>query len=114
MNKLEFSTNWNKKLNCKCFTTIRLHNPQKYFIGEVFAIMLNEKNVGFAKLKDLKQIKIDEINNFMSFLDTGYNAATTKEIIKNIYKSKQINFETQVFDYCVFEYQDPQTEMRFL
>lgn len=111
MNKLEFSTNWNKKLNCKCFTTIRLHNPQKYFIGEVYAIILNNKTIGFAKLKDLRQIKISEITNFMSFLDTGYNAATTQDIIKSIYKTKHLNFETQIFDYCVFEYDNPQTEL---
>lgn len=30
MNTLNFSKNWNNKLDCKVFTTLRLHNPNKY------------------------------------------------------------------------------------
>ena len=33
--RLEFTENWNGKLNCSTFTTMRLHNPQKYCVGAI-------------------------------------------------------------------------------
>ena len=31
--RLEFEENFNGKLNCRCFTTIRLHHPVRNAIG---------------------------------------------------------------------------------
>ncbi|MBF7091118.1 hypothetical protein IUY40_06160 [Flavobacterium sp. ALJ2] len=42
MEKLEFSTNWNNKLDCKCFTTIRIFNPAKHFRGNQFEVFCKE------------------------------------------------------------------------
>ncbi len=111
MNNINFKTNWNKKLNCKCFTSIRLHNPQKCFISEVFAVILNNRVIGYAKLRQVKTIGINEITDYMAMLDTGYNAAKTREIIYQMYKHKAINWKTQKLDYCLFEYENPQTEI---
>ena len=32
---INFSYNWNSKLNCSAFTTIRVKNDKKYRIGKV-------------------------------------------------------------------------------
>ena len=33
--RLEFEDNFNNKLNCQCFTTIRIHQPVRNAIGAV-------------------------------------------------------------------------------
>lgn len=38
---IDFSYNWNGKLNCNSFTTIRLANPNKYQIGLDYLVKLN-------------------------------------------------------------------------
>ena len=42
MKEIRFSYNWNNKLNCHSYTTIRIHNPSKY-----------EINIRYNKLKIL-------------------------------------------------------------
>lgn len=42
---IRFSYNWNNKLNCKAFTTIRLHSPERYFLGAKFNVYLNGKPI---------------------------------------------------------------------
>lgn len=37
---IKFSYNWNQKLNCKAFTTIRIHNDGKYVVGEIYNVYL--------------------------------------------------------------------------
>ena len=38
--RLEFEDNFNGKLNCRCFTTIRLYHPVRNAIGAVKQIYL--------------------------------------------------------------------------
>ncbi len=45
-NKIKFSFNWNNKLENKAFTTIRIHNPNKYKTGNMYEIELNETPKG--------------------------------------------------------------------
>jgi hypothetical protein len=90
INHIRFSYNWNKKLDCKAFTTIRLNN-QKYKIGEVYEIILEEKNkelqyLGTAMIEHIKTIWKSEMDLFTAFLDTGYNANQTKALIDKMYK----------------------------
>ena len=41
-NKITFSSNWNNKLACRYFTTIRLHNPNLYKVNEFYEIILRK------------------------------------------------------------------------
>lgn len=108
---LEFTTNWNNKLNCDCFTTIRLHNPIKYCLGATFKVYLKGRYKGRAKLVDVRSVTIDQINNFISYIDTGYNAEECRKIIRTIYKQKRaINWKTQLFDFCLLEYDKNERE----
>lgn len=84
---IKFSTNWNNKLDCKCFTTIRLNNDKKYRVGEIYDIYLNEKYLGKAELIEKRKIHLQKINNFIAYLDTGYSAAKCKDMLKRMYKN---------------------------
>jgi len=55
MRQVKFSTNWNNKLDCRCFTTIRLKNPSKHKLNEVYAILLKNSVHKKARLYPLEQ-----------------------------------------------------------
>lgn len=98
--KIEFSYNWNSKLHCKCFTTIRLHNPNKYVIGQRYYICL-ELLEFIAEIVNIKQFRLSQLNDYMAMLDTGYGVQETTEIIKKMYPN--IDFENQLFDFILLK-----------
>lgn len=99
---IKFSTNWNGKLSNKAFTTIRMHDPKKYVVGKLYTIELRGKNIGRAVLKDRRVIKIDRLNDFICYLDTGYNKPQTVDILRKMYSNKNINIED--FDFLLLVY----------
>lgn len=92
MNKLTFSFNWNNKLDCNAFTTIRLRNDNKYYKGASFNTVLAQKgkeeiNKGDVMVEEVKHFKIDKINEFVALLDTGYCRADCIKTIQTMYKN---------------------------
>ena len=73
---VNFSKNWNKKLDCDIFTTIRKHIPAKevYYrkkIGDVSRVMLNKELKVNAKLLQVHVKKLKDIDPVVLMLDTG-------------------------------------------
>lgn len=101
MNIIDFNYNWNNKLNNTAFTTIRLRNDKKYVINNKFYIDLhtgkNKVSKGIATIIDIKHFTINKLNNYIAFLDTGYNSTEATRIIQTMYKNKipPINWDTQ-------------------
>lgn len=96
---INFSYNWNNKLNCKAFTTIRLRNANKYQIGKEYNILLKKQLLKSAIIEDIKTIYYNQINEFIARVDTGYSAEETKNILKKMYS--KINLETQPFSFIL-------------
>lgn len=96
---INFSYNWNNKLNCKAFTTIRLKNVNKYQIGKEYNILLKKQLLKSAIIEDIKTIYFNQINEFIARVDTGYSAEETKNILKKMYS--KINIETQPFSFIL-------------
>jgi len=94
--KIDFSQNWNNKLNCKCFTTLRLKS-EKYKIGNVYEITLKGGTMFFAKIIAIKTLKIHQINDFIAAIDTGYSVEEMKRLIKTMYKNKVKDIDNQDF-----------------
>ena len=87
--RLEFEENFNNKLNCTCFTTIRLHHPVRNAIGAVKQIYLKGVWKGNAKIMYAAGLLPDEC----------------RRLIKSLYKNRPgINWETQPLDYILLEY----------
>lgn len=99
---IRFSTNWNNKLNNKAFSTIRIHNPKKYIIGNAYNIELNGISKGIATLHEKRILSIDKLNNFICYLDTGYSKAQTIGILQKMYKN--LNLKNVLFDFCLLVY----------
>lgn len=90
MEKLEFSTNWNNKLDCKCFTTIRIFNSSKHWVGNKFEVFLQKKYKIKVEVLSVGVIKINSLTDYICYLDTGYSRVETIEILKKMYP--QIDF----------------------
>jgi uncharacterized protein YqfB (UPF0267 family) len=89
---IHFSYNWNRKLGCIAFTTIRIYQPEKYVVGEEYEIYEKKTFAGYATIKEVKTFYLNQINEFMAMLDTGYPVKECKEVIKSMYP--KANFET--------------------
>lgn len=99
---IDFTYNWNHKLDCSiAFTTIRLRNDYKYKAGVELFVNLKEKNTntnkGLYRVADVRHFKINQLNPFITYLDTGYNVTECKTLIQTMYKNctPPINWETQ-------------------
>lgn len=114
MDNLNFGYNWNGKLNCNCFTTIRMHNPRKYQVGSKLYVLLQGKARGIATILAVKPFYLDKLNEFTSRIDTGYPLEECKRMIREMYKNKPlVNFETQLFDLVLLQYDKQKTVTLF-
>jgi len=86
-NKIKFSYNWNNKLNCNVFTTFRIKN-EKYQVRNIYEIYLKEKYLFDAEIVSIKELKLDEVDDYISYLDTGYSVNEFKKIMKKMYREK--------------------------
>jgi len=110
METIKFSHNWNNKLTNKAFTTLRLHNPNKYQRGGRYMIECNGQTRGVAVLQDIRTFTIASLNDFITHLDTGYNVTETVQLFKRMYKNKSVNWETQKLDFCLLVYEKKTNE----
>lgn len=85
MRNITFSYNWNNKLECKAYTTLRLLQPEKYVVGETYDIILKEEVIHNATIVNIKPIWLRELNEYIAYLDTGYNLIECTNIIKRMY-----------------------------
>lgn len=84
---INFSDSWNGKLNCKCFTTFRLASP-KYQLNKTYHIQLKGKHLGTATIKGMRIMKLSQVNEFISHIDTGYDSEAFKKMVYTMYKNK--------------------------
>lgn len=88
---ISFNYNWNNKLFCKYFSTLRAYNPDKYVIGDYYDVYLKEEYLGKVKLMDVRKFKSTNLNAFICAMDTGYSVEETKKILYRMYKKKEMD-----------------------
>lgn len=82
--QLKFSTNWNNKLDCQCYTTLRLSGD--FQIGETVEVWHQKRFMHHGKIIDKKVINMDKINEWIAFIDTGYSRQECIQILRRMYK----------------------------
>lgn len=89
MESIAFSKNWNNKLNCNYFTTIR-PKTDKYKINEVYQVVDNSKSVENFKAKCVILIhaKLEDIPALTIYLDCGFDKAGFHSLMKSFYKER--------------------------
>lgn len=100
---IEFSTNWNNKLNNNFFTTIRLNNAGKYQVGDCFKIISKQKYLYDALIVGIRYSKIEDLPEFTCYTDTGYSKSETIKLLKNMYSKKNIDWDKQVLAIILLE-----------
>ena len=104
METINFTFNWNNKLDCSCFTTLRLES-KKYIVGAEFMITIGSgKPLGVAKVLEVKELYLDKINTFISHLDTGLSVEACKELIKKMYP--KVDLTQKKLYFILLEYQN--------
>jgi hypothetical protein len=98
---LDFTYNWNGKLWNNNFTTIRLANPVKYYVGKQFVCRLVHKQkdrppdiLQNVEIVSIKGLTIPKINDWIARLDTGYPEAEAQNLIRTMYKYRVADIET--------------------
>lgn len=90
--KLNFSYNWNHKLDCNGFTTFRPFNSTIHYTGAHYDIFLNTKekifDLGTAKVITMYKMKLEKVTPAIALLDTGYSLEEFKKIITTMYKNR--------------------------
>lgn len=94
--ELEFSFNWNRKLDCKVFTTLRLSD--RYELGDEIDIYLKNRRLGKAKVISKHKFKIGEITELVAGIDTGYSKKECIQIIKRMY-GKAVSNDSMIILY---------------
>lgn len=94
MNKpvnIRLVTNPNKKLACQFFTAIRLYDEKKFYIGAIHDIWLMKVQYGRARVVDLRKITIDQVNDWVGYLDNGHDGESTRRNLRRLYGKKDTN-----------------------
>lgn len=82
----KFSRNWNNKLDCNYFTTIRLYNPKKYEVGSVHEIWLNDVQIGRAQVVDQQMRTPQTLTETEAMLDAAMLKAELLKMLCRMYK----------------------------
>lgn len=86
--RIEFSKNWNSKLLCDVFSTIR-PSYKKYDIGEDFDIRIGEKFFCYAKvLKSENRTLKEIISSGAHLVDTGLSEKDFFGLMSTMYSKK--------------------------
>lgn len=88
--EFKFKENWNGKLNCNAFTTLRI--DARFQVGQKYAFSHKGKIKGFVVVMAKRHLLITELNDWITYLDTGYNKADCIQLIKTMYKNMNINW----------------------
>jgi len=92
---IKFSKNWNHKLNCNYFTTIRLlleKNTSYYYLNlaEIFSVFLKGEKYCKAQLISISKIKLNSIvDNYLNFTDAGLTVIQFYKLMKKFYGKKK-------------------------
>lgn len=103
MEQINFSTNWNGKLNCKIFTTFRLWNERKYLIGRKYEITFKQIEPFNAEILDIRKLQLSQLNEWTAGLDSGYSLSEFKNLIQKMYKGKVPNVNQAFFAFILLK-----------
>ena len=100
---IKFSKNWNRKLDCDYFTTIRLGSilKQKYYranMRQVFDVKIKGQVHSRAILSSMQVTKLGELRHQMIFTDSGMGYIDFCELMRKLYgeRNEWNEFDTPV------------------
>lgn len=107
---LHFTENFNNKLNCNSFCSVRLKNCKKYQLLDIYQVILvrkitgSDQPIGYARLQSISNFHLSQITPAMCFLDANLNKIDFINLIKRLYNSKKVNYLHEQFSFLVFQF----------
>lgn len=101
MDKITFSSNWNNKLCCEYFTSIRLYNDLRYGVGRTLEVAFKDKIIKKVQVISMKRLMLKDITTYIAGLDTGYPPEQCRKIISQMYPN--VNFNTEPLSFILFK-----------
>jgi len=103
MNRLEFSSNWNNKLDNNSFTTIRLSG--RFNVDEEIEVYFRDnRKPGRFKVIGKKIITLNGINDWIAYIDTGYSAVECKDILRKMYPKVKDWTNQPIYYYLIMKF----------
>lgn len=69
----------------------------------MFDVELKGKHLKSAKVIQIKVLGLDDINEYIAGLDTGYSAKECKEMIQKIYSKYNLDWKKQRLDFVLLK-----------
>jgi hypothetical protein len=91
--KIDFSYNWNNKLESKACTTFRLKSAKYMDKEELFLSYFKNLPRKVYELVDYKILKLSQVNEWIAYIDTGYSLEDFKKVVNKMYKNPPENTE---------------------
>lgn len=89
---INYSKNWNGKLNCQFHTSIRIADDY-WIAGDYIKVMKNNEWLFRGRIIKVQPFELKQLGEITAFLDTGKSLSETKALLKSIYPDR--NLETQ-------------------
>jgi len=83
MDQINFSHNWNNKLDCKYFTSIR--RSSRYKVGERYEVSLKGRPIKVVRCLAQKMVTMESITPEECWIDTGYSKTETIDILMKMH-----------------------------
>lgn len=93
---INFTRNWNNKLNNVFLTTIRLWQNQ-YTVNEMRIVRLNDTEIKLVRIVELKEVLLDHLEPHVTLTDAGLRPIPFKEMMAKMYKNKVTSVDTVPF-----------------
>lgn len=110
MKELRFSYNWNKKLDCKSFSTVRIANLTKYVLLDEYEVVLTTKGTspdiskGIAILQHISYFNLYKVSPAISYLDANLSVFEFQKLVLKMYSKSNVDFRTAKLAFMVFQY----------
>jgi hypothetical protein len=92
MDRVNFNKNWNNKLFCDFFTTIRVRDDNRFQLGKsINAVLLSGDQEILSKpvkIYALHHLKLENLTDTVTLPDTGMNRDKTIGMFHTMYKGK--------------------------
>ncbi len=101
-NLFNFSTNWNNKLNCKLYSSLRMSD--RYNVGDKGIISFKQQPIHIGQIIAKNSIRLDapesKYLDSIAYLDTGYDWKATLEILKKMYSLSSVSGK-KIYHYII-------------
>lgn len=110
METISFTHNWNNKLYCRSFSTVRIENPIKYRLNQEYRIFLNQVkgkppiDRGIATLIHIEYFNLFDVNPAICYLDANLNKETFIKLVLTMYKNSGIDFNKKRMSFLVLQF----------